>query len=331
MSNTAYRSRQAASSDVITEPRLIPPPVHWGVEVVAEAIAAVARSWQHRSFPAARFNYPGPPAALRDGHWFDYCALSVSVLACLWPPRGASMWSITHRGRTLTDAPAVFGAIAAWMGNSRTPDLRRFVDMSPADASRLFAGDGVLQMVPQRGARLAAVARTLSDRWDGAAANLVEEAGWDGPGVVDLLASTVPGYEDRATVGGHHLRFRKLAHLAAAMMASRSERRWSRMDSFGVYPDYMLPRFLRHLGVLSYAPRLAGSVDGRIEIPRHSEQEVAIRWATVYAGHRLVEELNRAGTPVTGPRLDYYLWSEAVLGPDAHRMGEHHRTLTLDY
>lgn len=316
---------------MLTDPRFSPPPPQWGVEVVEGSVAAAARSWRDRSFPAARFDYPGPPAHLRDGPWFDYCVLAVSVLACLWPPPGAPMWSVTHQGRTLTDAPALFGAVTAWMGPAGSPDFGRFAGLTDADSRRLFAGDGVLQMVPQRGARLAAVAQVLSDRWDGAAVNLVEEAGWDGPGVVDLLASTVPGYEDRATVGGHHLRFRKLAHLAAAVMASRSERPWSGMDSFGVYPDYMLPRFLRHLGVLSYAPRLAGSVDGRIEIPRHSEQEVAIRWATVYAGHRLVEELNRAGTPVTGPRLDYYLWSEAVLGPDAHRMGEHHRTLTLDY
>ena len=70
------------------------------------------------------------------------------------------------------------------------------------------------------------------------------------------------------------------------------------MDSFPVYPDYMLPRFLRHLGILRYSSRLAQAVDSRIEIPRHSQQEVAIRWATVHVGHRLVEELTRVGVPV---------------------------------
>lgn len=299
--------------------------------VVEETVSSLALDWRKDSFPPPGFDYPGPPADLRDGPWFDYCVLAVSVLSCLWPPPGAGMWSVTHRGQTLTDAPALFAAVTDWMGPAGSPDIERFAALTAADTRRLFAGEGVLQMIPQRGARLAAVARALSDRWGGAAANLVEEAGWDGPRVVDLLASTVPGYEDQATVGGHHLLFRKLAHLAAAVMASRSERHWSGMGSFGVYPDYMLPRFLRHLGVLSYAPDLAASVDGRIEIPRHSEQEVAIRWATVYAGHRLVEEMSRAGASITGPRLDYYLWSEAVLGPDAHHMGEHHRTLTLDY
>jgi hypothetical protein len=209
--------------------------------------------------------------------------------------------------------------------------LERFAEFTAADADRLFAGQGVLQMVSQRGARLAAVAASLLERWDGAVLHLVEEAGWDGTGVVELLASTIPGFEDEVSVGGHRLRFRKLAHLAAAMMASRSSRPWSGLDSFPVYPDYMLPRFLRHLRILRYSPRLAEEIDSRTEIPRHSEEEAAIRWATVRAGHLLVEALSRTGVSITGPRLDYFLWSEAVLGPDASRMGEHHRTVTLNY
>lgn len=316
---------------MFTDFRLRPPPVEWGVEVVKDAVSSVAVRWRDRPFPPPRFDYPGPPSHLQDRPWFDYCALAVSVLACLWPPPGAAMWSTTHRRQTLTDAPALLGAVTAWMGPSQTPDLGRFADLTHAEARRLFAGEGVLQMIPQRGARLASVASSLSDRWNGAALNLVEEAGWDGPRVVGLLASTVPGYEDEAVLGDYRLRFRKLAHLAAAMMASRSRRRWSGLDSFPVYPDYMLPRILRHLGVLRYSPPLSRMVDNRVEISRHSDQEVAIRWATVHAGHVLVEELNRAGARVTGPRLDYFLWSESVLGPDAGRMGEHHRTLTLDY
>ncbi|MCE2526916.1 MAG: hypothetical protein J4G00_05215 [Actinomycetia bacterium] len=314
-----------------TDLRLSPPPFEWGVQVVEEAVSSAALEWGTKSFPPPRFDYPGPPGSLRDEPWFDYCVLAVSVLACLWPPPGATMWSVTRRERTLTDAPALFAAITDWMEPDGLPDLGRFASITATDSRRLFAGEGVLQMVPQRGVRLAAVACALLDRWDGAAVNLVEEAGWNGPTVVDLLASTVPGYEDEATVGGHHIRFRKLAHLAAAVMASRSKRRWSGMDSFGVYPDYMLPRFLRHLGVLSYSEALSESVDNRIEIPRHSRQEVAIRWATVHAGHRLVESIRWVGKPICGPRLDYFLWSKAVLGPDAHRMGEHHRTRTLDY
>ena len=316
---------------LLTDPRSLPPPPGWGVEVSREAVAGLIGRWSDRSFPAPRFDYQGPPPGICHGPWFDYAVLAVSVLACLWPPPGEPMWSIDYQGERLTDAPALFGAITRWMGPSAGPDLRWFSELEETQARRLFAGRGVLQMVPERGVRIARVATALRERWGGAALHLVEEAGWDGPRVVKLLAATVPGYEDEAVVGGHRLRFRKLGHLAASLMASRSSRSWSGLDSFSLYPDYMLPRFLRHLGIMCYSSQLSRAVDSRAEIPRHSPEEVAIRWATVHAGHLLVEGLRDAGVSVTGPRLDYFLWSEAVLGPDSSQMGEHHRTVTLDY
>ncbi len=315
----------------LTDPRLSSPPIHWGVEVVERHVSHTAEQWNTRAFPPPSFDYSGPPAQLRDGPWFDYCTLAVSVLACLWPPSGSPEWSIIHRGQQLTDAPALFGALTRWVGDGPDVNLDRFAGITPAEASELFSGEGVLQLIPERADRLAAVASALHTRWEGTALNLVEEAGWNGPAVVELLAATVPGFEDEAQVDGHHLRFRKLGHLATAVMSSRSAISWTGLEAFPVYPDYMLPRLLRHLGILRYSPELAEAIDTRTLITRHSPQEVAIRWATVRAGQLLLEALHRLGTSVTGPRLDYFLWSQAVLGPDAHRMGEHHRTLTLDY
>jgi len=321
----------AEANQPFTDLRSGPPPAGWGVEISPEAVAALIRLWRGRSFPAPRFDYPGPPPGLRDGPWFDYAVLSVSVLACLWPPPDCRMWSISYAGRRLTDAPALFGAVTRWMGPDTCPDVRSFSELGRSQAGLLFAGQGVLQMVPERGVRIARVAEAVTERWAGATQHLVEEAGWDGPAVVELLATTIPGYEDEAAVDGHRLRFRKLAYLASSLMASRSTRPWTGLDSFPVFPDYMLPRLLRHLGVLRYSLQLSRVVDSRTEIPRHSPEEAAIRWATVYAGHLLVQALRAEGVSVTGPRLDYFLWSEAVLGADASRMGEHHRTVTLDY
>jgi hypothetical protein len=51
----------------------------------------------------------------------------------------------------------------------------------------------------------------------------------------------------------------------------------------------------------------------------------------VHAGALLRAALHDRGNPVTAPALDYRLWSEAVLGPDAAGFGEHHRTITLRY
>jgi hypothetical protein len=103
------------------------------------------------------------------------------------------------------------------------------------------------------------------------------------------------------------------------------------MDDFPVYPDYMIPKVFRHWGVFTYDAELASTIDARELVPRDSPWEHGLRWATVFAGERLREAMAHAGRPVTGPELDYALWYEGVLGPDAARMGEHHRTITMRY
>jgi hypothetical protein len=115
------------------------------------------------------------------------------------------------------------------------------------------------------------------------------------------------------------------------MMAARSPIAIKGIEHFPVYPDYILPKVLRHYGVLRYAGDLAATVDARRLISHGSEHEAAIRWATVFSADRLRIDLNRRSNPATTPALDYYLWSSGVLGSDAHLMGEHHRTVTMAY
>lgn len=303
-----------------------PPPGEWGAEVDGEAVARLAEEWHHLSFPPPAFDYQGLPP-LADGPWWTFCILGVSVIACLWAPEGEEQWGIELQGERLVDAPAVFGCFTR-SGLTRAADFATFRE---TDAERFFSGFGRLQLVPGRGRRLREVAQAMLRRWDGEGRGLLEEAEWDGPTAAGLLVEAVPGYRDRASSPVGLLAFDKLAHLCVAMMASRSTRPISRLEEFPVYPDYMLPRVLRHLGVLRYASELAAAVDSRTLIPEHSPWELAIRWGTVHAAARLVQALNAGGNPVTAPQLDYRLWWSAVLGPEAERMGEHHRTVTLAY
>ena len=72
------------------------PPTSWGVSIDDAAIARVADAWMHDTFPLPTFEYPGTPAVRDESWWFDYVTLSVSVLACLWPPDGDDMLSLIH-------------------------------------------------------------------------------------------------------------------------------------------------------------------------------------------------------------------------------------------
>ena len=310
-----------------------PPPVDWGVTIDEAAIHRLADDWAGTDFILPQFDYPGTPTVRDQRWWFDYVTLAVSVLACLWPPKGDDVWHVEYDGDWLDDAPGVFAAFTNRL-TADGLDLDEFANLSDTDGRELFAGRGTLQLIPERVQTLRDVAATLQQRWGGSAFNLVETAGYNGTEIVRLLNETMPGYADRPTTPVGVAAFDKLSHLAAAIMAAGLG--WDKAgfvgyDDFPVYPDYMLPRVFRHAGAMIYDAELAQRVDQRQIIEADTPAEYAIRWASVYCGAVLARSLAERGSPVTGPALDYRLWSIAVLGPDAASFGEHHRTLTLAY
>jgi len=310
-----------------------PPPDDWGVAVDIEALHALADQWAGTTFDLPSFDYPGTPANRDEQWWFDYVALAVSVLACLWPPEGDDVWHAESDGQWLDDAPGIFAAFTRRVGPEGI-DLQWFADMSAADGEDLFVGQGTLLLIDERVAVLRETAAILLTTWRGSARHLVDSANRDGKHVVRLLSETIPAFDDRPVTAAGTAHFDKLAHLAAAIMAAGqgwATAGFTGYDDFPVYPDYMLPRVFRHYGAMTYHPAIAGAVDSRTPIEKDSAAEHAIRWATVYCGAQLKASLAAAGTPVTGPALDYRLWSIAVLGPDASDFGEHHRTLTMKY
>lgn len=297
------------------------------------AISKLARDWSADTFELPDFSYPGTPPTREESWWFDYVTLAVSVLACLWPPEDEQVWHTELDGDWLDDAPGIFAVFTKRL-RAGGLSLEAIAGLSDDEGAEWFAGKGVLQLIPERVELLRQVAKTLLDRWDGSAANLVEAAQRDGHRIADLLSETVPGYQDRPHTEAGVLPFDKLSHLAAAVMAAGvgwSSAGFTGYDDFPVYPDYMLPRVLRHFGILTYSPELAEAIDTRQQVAADSLAEHAIRWATVYAGAALRSRLAAQGNSVAAPALDYRLWSEAVLGPDAANFGEHHRTLTMRY
>lgn len=271
-----------------------------------------------------RYDYPGIPEAGGED-WARFVILGTSVVWRLWPPEGERMWSVEVDGERYEDAPALWACFA------RQPmsfDLSWHA-AGGASGSGFFAGSGCLQDIELRIRRLAEVAAALIERWNGSALRLISEGDGHAGAVSRLITDTIPGYLDRPVTELGVLCFDKLSNLATAMLASRLP--IEGVDQLPVFPDYMLPRVLRHHGMLVYTPELAEAVDQRRLIAAGSHFEHAIRWGTVYAAEQLCLTLAEQGNPVTTPQLDYHLWSEAVLGPDAAKMGEHHRTVTEAY
>ena len=306
------------------------PPAAWGVHVDHDAIEREAQRLATAELPGVSSGVATLPHDWPESAWVTFHTLVMSVMACLWAPDGDEQWTTDIDGVTYTDAPAMFGAFRRWLVlRDDDVDLTPLLDMTADDAAELFRGDGTLQLLPERAANLCAVARTITDEWNGRFIDAITSVDHDAEAFVQLLMARVPGFDDIAHSELGDLPFAKLPRLAAAMIAQRVPLRG--LEDFPVYPDYMIPKVFRHWGIFRYDPDLAATVDARRLVPADSHWEYGLRWATVYGGERLREAMTRAGRAITGPELDYALWYSGVLGPDADAMGEHHRTITMRY
>lgn len=303
------------------------------MQINDDALSTLTDRWARDEFPLPAFDYAGTPSQRDESWWFDYATVAVSVLACLWAPEGDQMWRTEFDGEWLDDAPGIFAVFTRLLNDGRF-DLHALASIDDAEGAALFAGQGTLQLIDERVATIRNVATATIERWDGSIRTLVDNADRHAPMIVNSLIETVPGYYDRPTSSAGTLRFDKLAHLATAIMAAGvgwADGGFTGFEDFPVYPDYMLPRVFRHFGVFVYSDALAAAIDSRELIGADSPAEHALRWATIYAGARLQTALREQGAAVTAPALDYRLWSEAVLGPNAGAFGEHHRTISMAY
>ena len=305
-----------------TDLREIPPPSSWGVSVDPTAIDSLAARLSTHAFEPASYDYEGTPAFTGED-WGRFVLLGVAVIWRLWPSSG-QMWGVRQRGVLTQDAPGV------WMcfeRDSESLNLERHA-AGRVDAD-FFAGEGDLQDVPRRVELLSEVASALLELHHGSVMGMIDDVAGDALALRDVIVETIPGYLDRPHSPMGVLAFDKLANLAVTMLAARLPVIGT--DRFPIFPDYMVPRHLRYEGVLTYDDQLGLAVDSQEILEAGSPGEMAIRWGSIYAAEQLRKQLAVVGNPVTTPELDYWLWSEAVLGPRAELMGPHHLCVTEAY
>ena len=135
-------------------------------------------------------------------------------------------------------------------------------------------------------------------------------------GDAEIIAMMLPsGYRDR---------YLKKAQLALMEIAGYCAEIGIPVDcsELTLCADYQLPRVLRAMGILEYAPEFAAKVDSQRLIEKDSEEERAIRAATVLAGDLLSSVL---GAPAAA--IDNFLWTHRALAGNTR----FHLTMTTNY
>jgi Potential Queuosine, Q, salvage protein family len=172
-----------------------------------------------------------------------------------------------------------------------------------------------LPNLSQRVELLREVGTVLLERYNGSATALIESAKGDASLLVELIATSFPGFRDEifmvnsshekngsttSTPSEHkhsqqqqqRIVFLKRAQILVGDWNAALKLNLKGMDRLTTFADYRVPQILRHKDVLEYHSTLAGDVDAFIELMPGSVQEMSIRAATVAAVQELVRVLN---------------------------------------
>jgi hypothetical protein len=272
-----------------------------------------------------RYHYAGEPAATAL-----YILVMDALNFCFW---GEPRWKIVYEGETLDGYWALAAALKrAALAGDLPLDPAALATIDEARLGAILAGEGVIPLLAERAANLRELGAGLRDRWGGDVARLIGAADGGAPRLALLLAREFPSFDDRTTYAGREVRLFKRAQIAAGDL-------WGALDGQGLgafddlgaltaFADYKVPQVLRRLGLLVYDDHLAGLVDGRVELPPGSPEEVEIRAATIWGVEELRRAMTAAGRPVRAFEIDWHLWEA---GQRVRDDKPYHRTRTMYY
>lgn len=267
---------------------------------IDEAIIAAA-SWPSLERISEPITVDLPPAVETPAQAMAFILIANSLNYRFWR-QAANGDLVRYHFNGLRGARAMWAAcIAAW-GNDPTPDTFR----------QRFFEEGVRQLlgdIPSPETRTLVLKEALIATEPTA----LELLYW----VEDTAKATVKKAKWLGAVfpNAYGDPYLKKAQLALAMFAGTYSRRWGMPidnSDLTAFADYQVPRVLRALGVLRYAPGLAAKVDSSQMVYRDSMEERALRSATVLACELIAKHLG-----CTAAQVDSALWHSQEIAGDS--------------
>lgn len=262
----------------------------------------------------------------------DYFMLMNALNFCYW---GHPKWAVEYRGQFLDGAFGMFAALTRALEEGiPIYDGEWLAGAGRAEVAQVFRGRGEIPLLHQRFAICREVGRVLSEGFGGRFHQLVESAGKSAVKLVRLLVENFPSFDDSAEWDNQRLLFYKRAQLAAAMLherwGGRGPGEFGDIGELTASADYKIPQVLRQLGILVYRPELEKLVDGQLQIPPGTREELEIRITTLVGCEMIRERLAIRFPEVTSQAVDRLLWLAGQARGEPGRK-PYHRTLTTAY
>ncbi|MEO7124909.1 MAG: queuosine salvage family protein [Nakamurella sp.] len=308
--------------------------VHLDLRRIAEVASWMA--YEELPFPKYLSGFPLTGSA---DQILDFTLLTSTLNFAFTDFSTGQRFEVDYAGATWSDSDALFACLRRAM-DAGTPvlDGKYLADITEKRLAEILTGSIPIPMLAQRAEILRSVGEVLVDKFDGRFSHVVRAAAprvYDaaGLGLVTMLTTHFPRFDDVSPYQGHRVRFDKLAQLAVwvafTSMGGQSGLPLEDLDQLTAFADYIVPVGLEVMGMLKYSEQLTSAIADGTMIERDSSQEVEIRAHTVYAVALLTAAINMirpTELQVVMAQVDARLWTHFHT-----TSGRHHLTRTIMY
>ncbi|KAL8693715.1 MAG: hypothetical protein Q9218_001516 [Villophora microphyllina] len=180
--------------------------------------------------------------------------------------------------------------------------------------------------------------RVLASDFEGSILNMVEEANHSAAGLVNLLASHFPCFNDTANFESKSIHLLKRAQIFLADLWACFEGQghgyFHDIDKITMFADYRIPQILYSLGCLRYSPSLESHIRTMREIESGRGWEVQLRGCSIWCVELIRREIVRQHpkTEVNAVLIDFFLYDTMKQKElEGAEMIPHHRTRSIWY
>lgn len=256
-----------------------------------------------------------------DDTIIDFTLTAASIDFAFTDFDSGARFEVDYAGARWSDSDALFACLRRAIDNGLPVLDGAFLrELTDERLGGILAGSIEIPLLEERAAILREVGSVLVEDFDGRFRTLVRSASPrlhdDGRGIVDLLTSHFPRFDDVSPYHGNQVRFYKLAQLAVWMahtsLGGQRGLPLEDLDQMTAFADYIVPVGLEVLGILHYSDRLTDDIAAGRPLERDSTQEVEIRALTVYAVALLTEAINAirpADRQAVMAQVDARLWT----------------------
>lgn len=273
-----------------------------------------------------------PPIDCKLAPWIDYvCWVSTVNFAFTNFASPYNKFTVEYPKGTFWSGSFALGASFMRAYNERSLILNpkddlatRYIDpekmskISLKEVKSLFQAIDSAHQIPlvkERQKIFQEVGEVLLKKYNGSWLNLFLNSGFrafnNGQGIVERLIADFPSFRDERIYKGYVLKFHKRAQLLVMIYHGRAVNSGGRfpeirdIENIGPIADYTIPKVLRSLEVIRYAPSMEKAIrNHRIFYPGHP-MEVENRLATSYVMKRISDQ-----TGLTMEKIDFYIWSQ---------------------